>query len=319
MSETLHIQSVFHAGEIAVQTRLGVNEAVAPFGQKIIRDHMPDQHREFFENLPMMMIGAMDCTGRPWASAMFGAPGFMQSPDPKTLTLKGELLAASELGLDIGTGAKLGLLGIELSTRRRNRMNAVITGQLEKMMTLRVDQSFGNCPQYIQRRAFTGQTETAGEVHLFDGPALSAVATSLITKADTFFIASRTPDITDDVRQGADISHRGGRPGFVKISEDGTLCFPDFSGNRFFNTLGNISVDPRVGLFFPDFETGHALWITGRAEIIWDGPRVTEFKCAERLVEVTIDAGATATHILPLKGTFIDAWPLLQNTGVWAG
>src|SRR3546814_14766932 len=69
--------------------------------------------------------------------------------------------------------------------------------------------------------------------------------------------------------QGADVSHRGGRPGFVRVTEDdgrSVLTIPDFSGNQFFNTLGNIAINPRAGLLFVDFATGDLLTLTGRSE-----------------------------------------------------
>ncbi|MBL4853112.1 MAG: pyridoxamine 5'-phosphate oxidase family protein [Robiginitomaculum sp.] len=123
--------------------------------------------------------------------------------------------------------------------------------------------------------------------------------------------------ISDDPRSGIDVSHRGGRPGFVKVHENGMLTFPDFKGNRFFNTLGNIVQDPRIGLFFPDFETGNVVFLTGRAEIIWDDTRIHGFTGAERLIDIVPEEIVFAPGIIPLKGTFIDEWPMLAATGVW--
>ena len=61
---------------------------------------------------------------------------------------------------------------------------------------------------------------------------------------------------------GADISHRGGRPGFVRVDGD-VLTIPDFRGNRYFNTLGNLIAEPRASLLFVDFETGDLLQLQG--------------------------------------------------------
>ena len=73
--------SPFHEGEQDIQQRLGVRDQIEGVGQRFIRDHLPDQHREFYEQLPMVLIGSVDKTGQPWASLLTGSPGFMRSPD----------------------------------------------------------------------------------------------------------------------------------------------------------------------------------------------------------------------------------------------
>ncbi|GGE89621.1 pyridoxamine 5'-phosphate oxidase family protein [Stappia taiwanensis] len=89
----------------------------------------------------------------------------------------------------------------------------------------------------------------------------------IVASADTFFIASCAEG-------GADVSHRGGAPGFLRLRGDGALCFPDYAGNRFFNTLGNIGASGRAGLFIPDFASGDALLLTGTAGVDWSPARV---------------------------------------------
>ena len=70
----------FHAGESALQTRAGVEERIARIGRTVIRDHLIDQHREFFTLLPTLLIGALDGQGQPWASMLAGAPGLPRRP-----------------------------------------------------------------------------------------------------------------------------------------------------------------------------------------------------------------------------------------------
>ncbi len=62
-----HSESPFHAGEQQVQARLGVRDKIETFARRVVRDHMPDQHREFYAKLPFMLIGSVDDRGRPWA------------------------------------------------------------------------------------------------------------------------------------------------------------------------------------------------------------------------------------------------------------
>jgi predicted pyridoxine 5'-phosphate oxidase superfamily flavin-nucleotide-binding protein len=187
----------------------------------------------------------------------------------------------------LALGADLGLLGIEPATRRRNRMNGTVVVLDEAGFEVRVDQSFGNCPQYIQARS-PRWVERAPAEPVELGPRLDAAAGRLIARADTLFIASAAPGA------GADVSHRGGRPGFihVEIDQDRTvLTFPDFRGNFFFNTLGNLVAHPKAGLLFVDYATGDVLQVTGRATIVASGPEVEAFAGAQRMVRIEVDAG----------------------------
>ncbi len=218
---------------------------------------MPDQHRSFYQMLPMIIMGALDDEGQPWTTAAFGQRGFMHSPDNRTLQIGALPVLHDHLNLQINPKDKLGFVGIELETRRRNRMNGVIDRVTDHGLTVTVDQSYGNCPQYIQRRDVNLHALVPDAQRIVQSQSVNAGAQKIIEAADTFFIASRTSDIDGDPRSGIDASHRGGHPGFVKVTEEGRLVFPDFSGNRFYNTLGNIAADGRVGMFLPEFETGH--------------------------------------------------------------
>lgn len=78
-----HRTSPWHAGEKAIQERVGVADRMEVHGQKVIRDYMPDQHREFYQQLPFIIVGAVDQQGRPWATLLEGAEGFITSPTRK--------------------------------------------------------------------------------------------------------------------------------------------------------------------------------------------------------------------------------------------
>ena len=318
MERMMTTDNVYHDGEIAVQERAGVRKIADRLSQ-MIRPSMPDQHREFFGMLPFVVTGLTDDRGRPWATMCVGAPGFITSPDETTLQVASAPLLAGELGLQMNEGDKVGLLGIELPTRRRNRMNGVISQTGADGFAVHVEQSFGNCPQYIQTRSVeprgTGAAQTVGPVERNN--ALTGEVVELIKQADTFYISSRTRELSGGSDSGVDASHRGGRPGFVSVGTDGVLSFPDFSGNRLFNTLGNIADDGRVGMAFPDFVTGDLLLLTGRAGIVWDGERLEGFEGAQRLVDVKVDEVVHARSALPLAGSLIEQSPKLARTGVW--
>lgn len=292
MSPNDHETPPWHAGEREMQARLGMAERMAEVGPRLIRDFMPDQHREFFAQLPFMLIGSVDEHGDAWASVVAGPPGFARSPDPRTLTISIDPTALPGLV----PGRAVGLLGIEPHTRRRNRMNGTITSISPGELTIAVEQSFGNCPKYIHPRQLLPRPPGPQlPIVRFDG--LDAAARAQIVAADTLFVTSYTDVGT--ARQ-VDISHRGGPAGFVRIDE-GTdmLTIPDYAGNRFFNTLGNICVQPRVGLLFIDFVSGDLLQLIGVAQVLDEGAR--DLQGAERAWTLRPQHGVRRPAAFPLR------------------
>ncbi|MCZ4281005.1 pyridoxamine 5'-phosphate oxidase family protein [Kiloniella laminariae] len=312
----------FHAGEIAVQQRVGVLEAVHSYAPRMVRDFLPDQHRLFYAQLSQLVIGSLDRQGRPWVSMVVGQPGFVSSPDRNSLAINPTLLSGDPLAENLGPDIPLGFLGIEFHTRRRNRLAGKVTAwDASGAFSVRVDQAFGNCPQYIQARHNNfehhpdEQNTVAGKVR--HRGELDAEARRIVSQADTFFIASAYIKDGEDQRQGVDASHRGGKPGFLKVVNNRTLLFPDFPGNRHFNTIGNIELYPKVGLLVPAFDRGDMLYLTGSAEIIWEGPEVAAFRGAERLVRITIDETVLAEKSLPMRWSLDNYSPYLEATGDW--
>lgn len=113
-----------------------------------------------------------------------------------------------------------------------------------------------------------------------------------------------------------DMSHRGGRPGFVRVDAD-TLTVPDFAGNRYFNTLGNFLLSGKAAVLFPDFWTGDLLNLIGRVEIADDGEEVRRFPGAERLWRVHVMSGWRGRGVLPLRWGPPAYAPTTLATGQW--
>jgi ferredoxin-NADP reductase/predicted pyridoxine 5'-phosphate oxidase superfamily flavin-nucleotide-binding protein len=317
--------SPYHPGEQAVQARAGAREMAERAGRKVIRSFMPHQHREFFAQLSFVILGSLDDAGRPWASILVSQPGFAQSPDPRWLAIAAKPLPADPLGANLKKGGAIGVLGIQPETRRRNRMNGRVIDASHGSFTVAVDQSFGNCPQYIQARAgrFVAEPSAgdAGPIHR-EGAVLSAEAAELVRKADTFYIASASPGAGgENPVEGADVNHRGGKPGFVDVRrEDGytVLIAPDFVGNSAFSTFGNLLLNPRAGLLFVDFSAGHVLMLTGEADVIWDTPEVRTFPGAERLLSFRVSEGLFMERAVPLRWSDPEPAPQIAATGTWA-
>ena len=305
-------RSPWHAGEKQLQAHVGVAERMEAFGRRVIRTGMPDQHRTFYQQLPFMLYGAVDADGKPWASIIEGEPGFAHSPEAGTLQF-GSLPSADDPA-QLSNGAAIGLLGIELHTRRRNRINGRIHSMTAGGFGVSVEQSFGNCPQYIQLRQFRSvpladpSTRIAQQL---DG--LDDAARSMIAGADTFFVASY---VDVDGQRSVDVSHRGGQSGFVQV-EGNRLTIPDFAGNLFFNTLGNLLLNPRAGLLFIDFNSGDLLQLSGRTEIILEGPQVEAFQGAERLWTFEVESVVRRPAALALRWRFDGVSPTSLLTGTW--
>ena len=317
-SDTAHDEPPFHPGEQAVQRRAGSRERMQALGPRVIRARMPEQHRALFAKLPFIVLGAADRDGGPWATLLAGEQaGFVGSPDDTHLRIDALPPRDDPLSPLLQPGRSLGLLGIELQTRRRNRANGRIVACDPRGFTLLVTQSFGNCPKYIQRREMLPAALAAqrgSEVRR--ATRLDAGAAALVRAADTFFIATEAAG--DLASGGADVSHRGGRPGFVQVDDDGrTLSWADFAGNQFFNTLGNLALDPRAGLVFADFAGGDLLHIAGRAELLWDGAALQRFAGAERLLRLHVDEVIYRRSAWPLRWQLVEPSPFLHGTAVW--
>jgi uncharacterized protein len=291
--------SPFHAGEQEVQERLGVRD-IEDWARKVVRPFLPEQHREFHTSLPFLVAAAMDEQGRPWATLLTGPDGFITSPDPGSLVMDGVSLDGDPLSGALSSGRHLGLLGIELADRRRNRINGRVRVGEDDRLIFDVDQSFGNCPQYIREREWTRvENDSAGSNETFDR--LTADQSEWIGGADTFFIASGYIGDGDSPTFGMDASHRGGEPGFVRVIDDKRIQFPDFAGNNHYNTLGNIVLNPKVGFLFVDFPTGSLLHLTGRASIDWESEAVAKIPGARRIVTFEIDEIRERRSAVPLR------------------
>lgn len=280
----------FHPGEIEAQARAGGGPAGSG-----IRSFLLDHQRAFFEALPYVLVGSVDA-GWPAATLLAGPPGFVSAPDPRTLAIEASLDPDDAAQRSVVPGAAAAVLGIDLATRRRNRANGIVGEVGPRGFTLEIAQGFGNCPQYIREREFEPSPDGRGRIESL--ARMDAEARAMLARADTFFVASAAR--TGDARGGADVSHRGGPPGFVRVEGD-TLTIPDFSGNRYFNTLGNLVSHPRAALLFVDFAGGGLLHLQGTAEIVWEGPEVEEHEGAERLWRVRIERGWRRSGAQPRK------------------
>jgi len=271
---------------------------------------MLDQHRTFFESLPYVVIGSLTPEGMPVASLLAGAPGFIRSPDLHTLIVRCRPVKGDPIAEGLRVGSPVGLLGIELYTRRRNRANGTLISRDDDSFVVHVQQSFGNCPQYIQARGMEARAPASAVEATRETARLSPRALALINAADTFFIAtSSLQALPRNSAEGVDVSHRGGLPGFVETSLDGddgrtVLTVPDYSGNNLFMTLGNLKQNPRAGLVFVNFNDGSLLSLSVTAEILWGAvPERPGRPPADRQLRFRLVRGQWVPNALPYRFT----------------
>ncbi len=260
------IESPYHEGELLVQQRIGeINESRR--NGRVISDSILKGALKYIEQQPLAVFGSVDNEEVIWASVLVGSPGFMRASDERSVEM--EITQAARNRHDpfwsnIKSNSQVGMLVIDLGTRRRLRINGRISSTAEERLRLDVAESYPNCPKYIQRRHVTIVDGESRPSEPRRGHSLHPAQQAFIRSADTFFVASAHPE------RGVDVSHRGGNPGFIGVLDDRRIRVPDYIGNSMFNTLGNFTVNPRAGLVFLDFEHNRTLQLVGRSEIQWD-------------------------------------------------
>ncbi|BBX83056.1 pyridoxamine 5'-phosphate oxidase family protein [Mycolicibacterium aubagnense] len=281
--------NAYHAGELAVQRRMGQAEIAARVG-RMIRRQIPAAAAAFLVEQPMVVLAATDDAGRVWAGLVTGAAGFVHADD-QTIAVDALPVPGDPLhNVFRRPDQQVGMIAIEPQSRRRMRVNG--TAQpTEHGLRIHPDQVYSNCPKYISRRHIELVDADGPEPAVRRAEVLDERTQQMISRADTFFIGSADPE------GHADASHRGGNPGFLQVLSPNRLRWPDYRGNSMFMTLGNISANSRCGLLIPDWDTGTTLQLTGTAEIVWDGGGPGR----QGSVEFTVDEVIELTDASPLR------------------
>ncbi len=294
----------FHTGEIQVQRQAGVFREAQRVGA-IVERELSDGAEDFLARQKMVIVSHANADGQLWVTPLTGDPGFASAMDPETVIVRPTNVHAARFLDDIHEGSFVGLLAIELATRRRIRVNGQIASAYANSFTIHVREAYGNCPKYIQARQLDPRsTDVASDHAVQMGEVLSAEQRLWIARSDTFFLGTSGPN------GDADASHRGGAPGFVRVAADGRrLIFPDYAGNNMFNSLGNLASNPKAGLLFVDFDSGDVLQLTGTSVVDWDASRTSQFDGAHRVIDFEIAKIVETRSAIPLRWMFVAASP----------
>ncbi|KAI2472793.1 hypothetical protein F4781DRAFT_290241 [Annulohypoxylon bovei var. microspora] len=203
-------------------------------------------------------------------------------------------------------------LSIDLETRDRVKLAGRMVagsvtrtrpGVVDLQMVFQVEESLGNCPKYLNMKQIVPHTPKPRLVSEGTGIPLPRDAIDVIQKADLFFIASKHGS------SSMDANHRGGAPGFVRVlrnedEEHGglSIVYPEYSGNRLYQTLGNLQQDPYAGLVFPDFDTGDVVYVTGRTTILVGEKATDVMPRAKLVVKVDVSEARFVRSGLPFRG-----------------
>lgn len=259
------VRSGFHEGELAVQRRAGVQAQAARLSRMVAPASLAGGATWFLAERTFAAITARDTNGILWTAPVMGPKGFLEGADT-TLKVHGHPTGPLNA---LPAGQPVGMIAIDFATRRRLRVNGDLTAVGLDGFEVDVEQAYGNCPQYIHHHDLESLAANKNDIER--GDRLSADDLALIRRSDTFFLGT--------THQGVDTSHRGGEPGFVRVSES-QLWWPDYPGNNLFNSLGNLAVDGTASLLFLDFATGLALHLSGTAVIDWTAGRTVRFTTA---------------------------------------
>jgi uncharacterized protein len=253
----------FHAGELAVQQRAGVRQEAERLTRMLGPAELSGGIAGFLAERTFLVITGHDRSGLLWTSPLLGPPGFLEVRSEVELAVHAAIPAGDPLH-KIAAGQQVGMTAVEFATRRRVRINGTLTAASD-LLTIEVEQAYGNCPQYIQQRLLEPSRDSGHDLAAArHAAALGEGDAQLVRSADTFFLGTVNPE------RGADASHRGGAAGFVRLDGTSRLWWPDYQGNNLFNSLGNLAIDPEAALLFFNFRDGRALQLSGTADVEWD-------------------------------------------------
>lgn len=253
--------SRFHEGERAVHARVGVQEQ-ARRASAVIRDSLPHGIERWLRRQRLAILSLED-EARYAAALVTGRRGFVRAEGLGRLAVRVGAAPLPRAALSPGSPAALLLLDPERG--ERFRVNGRVARCDDGLLVLSVREAFPNCPQgVVRRKVGLLARPVRGEARRLD-PGGGEVRDAL-ARADTVFLATGHPE------RGLDVSHKSGEPGFVAVAAPGRLILPDRDGNRLFQSLGNLEVDPRFTLLVPDFERRTTVELRGRATVRYEPP-----------------------------------------------
>ncbi|CAF2139880.1 unnamed protein product [Rotaria magnacalcarata] len=306
-----------HEGELFVQKRRHVHPHTHTIASQMIEDDMPSQHSEFFTHLSYFAVSTIDADGRPWATIIVGSPTTLifavseMQLDISAVLPEGDPFLSSVVSTMNASPRYFAGVGVDFSNRRRNKVAGFIAtsdvADNTLNMSLITNENLVGCSKYITTRKLEyhkrhPQMEADGRNA--DNISLNQECLDIINQASTIFLATRHTSNVSDNTSDLGLNHRGGRPGFVRAYEENGntyIVIPDYSGNRFYQSLGNIESDRVAGVAFPNFTTGDMLHVTGIAANIYDDEAERIMPCVTLFTRIRLNGYVWIKEALNLK------------------
>lgn len=301
---------VFHSGELAAQDKAGTRGIAAELSVgKSDSLNFSANHDAFLAAQSFAVISSVDMdSGRVWVTPLFAKEGDLSAVSESEISLSVDCIPEGDVLRNVASKAPLSLLGIDLNRRIRHRISGYAIAPSNKADTrlhFQVNEYSPNCPKYINRRELVPDTDNPDSVvkHAIrhERSTLTESDKAFIQSMDTLWIGSYAPEA------GADCNHRGGKPGFIRVTSPTTIEWPEYRGNGMFFTSGNLESYDRAGVTFVDFETGSMIQMTGRAVVDWnyDG----QYEGATRLMKFDIEHLVRIDQVTTHRWTRIDYSP----------
>ncbi|KAH8904284.1 hypothetical protein BR93DRAFT_946640 [Coniochaeta sp. PMI_546] len=324
MSTLTELNGGWHPGEVAVHKLLNIPN----YGGKPNSRGMPPQYGYRIAASPLVAFGALDEEGRPWTTILGGERGFSQpiqkgflgakslvdrAHDPVVQALLGSALPDGEL---LQVEKPVSALSVDLENRDRvkiagrmiagvlSRQEGTDTAVSEMEMAVLVKETLGNCPKYMNKKIIRAHVPSPKLVS--DTLPLPKEALDLIEKADMFFLTSANGEAMDT-------NHRGGPQGFVRVARNApdevVVVYPEYSGNRLYESLGNLYLNPKIGIAIPDFDTSDVLYLTGTAKILAGADAAALIPHQKLAIKITLTAARFVKDSLPFRGVLGERSP----------
>lgn len=260
-----------------------------------VHSEMSRQHVDFYGRLRTFPIGVEGNDGRLWSTVLCNPE--TKARGVEVLEVEARVNPSDPFVRAVCSATKgarrFAGVAIDYPTRSRIKIAGLVesaTLEVDRLsLVLRANEHLGNCPKYITVRELRPTRRSAQTTPL--GRTLPPEAKALLQHASTVFIATRHSD-ADPRESDMGFNHRGGPRGFVRVLEDdeGThLVLPDYSGNRFYQSLGNVETDPVMGVAVPDFASGAMLQVSGRAKNLFDDEAARVMPGATLVTRISID------------------------------
>lgn len=239
----------YHTGQLQIQSEANTTEVARKLAFWV------GPIKEFVAGADLILLAVLDRDGMLRFTVISGKPPLVTSINSRNDVNSRFLI--NSISVESISGF-YGGLAISMANARRVRIN----GQLIKNnigTELETKETFTLCKKYIAPTIALGEKQHLGPVSRDQISIHDPWLNNMVTKSETAFLASISPD------EKPDVAHRGGPPGFLKVdAETQQLSWQEFVGDGIFKSAGNIRAKSKLTLLLPDFESGDGIEITGQ-------------------------------------------------------